>query len=530
MSNDVGAAPQALTTEELLARYGDVAWRLSHLYWIITKGDDGEDSVVKFSPNAAQRRLLSTLHARNVIPKARQLGITTAITILWLDTALFADFPIRCGTIAHDRESAEIIFRDKVGFAYDRLPDALRATFPVQSRTKSEIVFAHNGASVRVATSVRGGTLHRLHVSELGKISAKYPAKAREVVTGSIPAVPKSGVLAIESTAEGQDGAFYNITMRALELKQAGKVLTPLDYKLHFFAWWEAPEYALDDEVVLDDGDRRYFMELAVKHGIRVNDRQKAWYVTTLRAVFHGDRALMWQEYPSYVEEAFKASMEGCYYTQQLATARKQGRIVDMLPIETGVPVNTFWDLGLNDNMAIWLHQKVGPQNRFIGFYKNSGETLSHYARWLLEQGHVYGMHYLPHDGGFKRMGLNPDTNESVEDMLAKLLPGHRFEIVPRVTSVISGIQATREAMAACWWDESRCSEGLKDLAGYRKEWDDRRGAWKDHPFHGPESDGADAFRQFGQVAQAGASFQSGVAKSRAMGVARRRRGSGMAA
>ncbi len=134
--------------------------------------------------------------------------------ILWLDTALFSKGPIRCGIIAQDREAAESLFRGKVKFAYDNLPAPLRERMPLSKSTATELEFAHNGSSIRVATSMRSGTIHRLHVSEFGKICAKYPDKAREVVTGSIPAVPPSGILVIESTAEGQEGAFYDMTER----------------------------------------------------------------------------------------------------------------------------------------------------------------------------------------------------------------------------------------------------------------------------------------------------------------------------
>jgi hypothetical protein len=36
---------------------------------------------------------------------------------------------------------------------------------------------------------------------------------------------------------------------------------------------------------------------------------------------------------------------------------------------------------------------------------------------------------------------------------------------------------------------------GLKALRGYRKEWDDERGCWKNRPRHDWASHGADAFR-----------------------------------
>ncbi|MCP2839718.1 hypothetical protein NK952_24270, partial [Salmonella enterica subsp. enterica serovar Typhimurium] len=73
-------------------------WRISNLYKIIVKGDDDPDDeglVITFKPNRAQRRLIARLHHRNIILKARQLGFTTLICILWLDTALFSNSPIR---------------------------------------------------------------------------------------------------------------------------------------------------------------------------------------------------------------------------------------------------------------------------------------------------------------------------------------------------------------------------------------------------------------------------------------------------
>jgi len=185
--------------------------RLESLYKIITKGHGDDDLVIRFVPNSVQSKLIDDLWHRNLVLKARQRGITTLIAVLWLDTALFSHGPIYCGIVAHEREAAEEIFRTKVVFAYDNLPEVLKAQFPVTKKTATELVFGHNGATIRVATSMRSGTIHRLHVSELGKIAAKYPLKAREVLTGSVPAVPANGVLVVESTAEGQDGAFYDL-------------------------------------------------------------------------------------------------------------------------------------------------------------------------------------------------------------------------------------------------------------------------------------------------------------------------------
>ena len=318
-----------MTPEELAVHMDDPLWRLNNLYKIVVKGDgdEGDDLVVQFKPNKAQRRLLARLHYRNIILKARQLGFSTLVCILWLDTALFSKGPIRCGIIAQDREAAESLFRGKVKFAYDNLPEPLRERMPLSKSTATELEFAHNGSSIRVATSMRSGTIHRLHVSEFGKICAKYPDKAREVVTGSIPAVPPSGILVIESTAEGQEGAFYDMTERAKALAQKRTPLTPKDYRFHFYAWWEADEYELNPAgVTFTDADLIYFLEVESKIGRTLPDAKRAWWVATRDSDFGGDASLMWQEYPSTSEEAFQVSTDGCYFATQLALARKQGR------------------------------------------------------------------------------------------------------------------------------------------------------------------------------------------------------------
>ncbi|EIR76717.1 terminase large subunit [Yersinia pestis PY-34] len=83
------------------------------------------------------------------------------------------------------------------------MTDDIKKANPLVKETTSEYVFK-NGGSVTVSTSFRGGTLYSLHVSEFGKICAKYPDKAKEIVTGAFEAVPLGGKITLESTAEGE--------------------------------------------------------------------------------------------------------------------------------------------------------------------------------------------------------------------------------------------------------------------------------------------------------------------------------------
>jgi len=72
-----------------------------------------------------------------------------------LDKALFSSYK-SMGIIADDRDSAELIFRDKVKFAFDNLPKWLKDNFKVKTDRKGELVFESNHCSVSVDTSFRG--------------------------------------------------------------------------------------------------------------------------------------------------------------------------------------------------------------------------------------------------------------------------------------------------------------------------------------------------------------------------------------
>jgi hypothetical protein len=483
---------------EMAACLQDPMWRIcsGQLYKIMLKSEEGEDStVVPFKPNKAQMRLMSRLWYRNIILKARQLGFTTLVCILWLDHALF-NADQRCGIVAQDRDTAAAIFRDKVRLAYDRLPPALKAQFPLKRDSADELLFDHNNSSIRVATSLRGGTIHRLHVSEFGKIGAKYPEKASEVVTGSLPAVPLDGIAIIESTAEGQDGEFYKMTTRAMNLADQRKDLTPRDYRFHFYPWWQESAYRLEQIEPLTQKDCDYFAEVEALTGTKLDPGQRSWYVATRDTDFSGDEEKMWQEYPSTPKEAFQVSSEGKYFNKQLTKARKEGRIT-VVPYMEGVAVHTFWDIGNKDGTAVWLMQEVGLQKRWIGFIEGWGEPYSYFGRQLQAKGYLWGIHHLPHDADHKRQ--QADVLSSPKDELMKLPIGGEWKTVKRVDDVTHGIQLVRNQFSEYWFDEVACKEGIEHLQNYSKTWNENTKTWSSMPRHDIHSEAADAIRQCAQ-------------------------------
>lgn len=518
IKSDTPLMPLPTNAEELEQCLRDPEWRLFSgcLYKIMIKGDDkigpdgeieeGDAFVLPFKPNRAQRRFITRLWHRNLILKARQLGFTTLVAILWLDHALF-NADQRCGIIAQDRDAAKVIFRDKVKYAYTSLPAEIRERFPLSADNADEMVFAHNNSSIRVATSMRSGTIHRLHVSEFGKICAKYPDKAAEVVTGSIPAVPTNGVLIIESTAEGREGEFFKMVGIAEANHASKKKLTPRDYRFHFYAWWQEPKYRLDSRTVpINREEHEYFekVEATVLRDmgqvITIDPDQRAWYVATKRADFSGAEEKMWQEYPSFPAEAFQISTEGNWYAKDMITLRKRGGITNVPTLD--VPVNTFWDIGNSDGCAIWFHQELRGEDRFIDYYEAHNEDLRFYVTELRKLGHLFGTHYLPHDADHKRLS---DYNRSTREMLQDLMPGERFTVVPLITELVTGIQQTRKHLKGAYFDEIACKKGIQRIEGYRKRFNRADNRYSDQPDKSNGcSEGADALRQWAQAKELG--------------------------
>lgn len=468
--------------DRLAEKLKDRVWRLNNLYYIL--GKDG--NTVRFRMNRAQRRLLKRMHHRNVILKARQLGFSTFIQIYMLDRCLFNSNQ-HAGVIAQDLEKAEDIFTNKLKFAFERLPEALQeALAPSQDRAK-QLRFS-NGSTISVGTSMRSGTLQMLHVSEMGKIAAKHPEKAREIVTGSFEAVPQGGLIWVESTAEGREGRFFDLVKEARDTQDSGRQLTKMDWRFHFFPWWEEPGYRLDATgVVLHPHLVKYFDELEAKHGIKLDLEQKAWYAAKQRGM--GDD--MRREHPSHPDEAFEQAVEGAYYASQFRSLRRKGQITQV-PLTEGFPVHTAWDLGINDSTAIWFAQVIGREVRLIDYLEDHGEGLAYYARLLDERardrGYHYGRHFGPHDIDVRELGTG------VKRIDTALAHGIRFEVVPRVKVDADGREAVRQFLPTCWFDESACAEGIKALEHYRRAWNEKLGSWHAHALHDWSSHGAKAF------------------------------------
>jgi len=188
------------------------------------------------------------------------------------------------------------------------------------------------------------------------------------------------------------------------------------------------------------------------------------------------------------------AEIQGAIYQEEMREAYNQGRVLN-IPIEKGIPVHTFWDLGRSDATAIWFLQRVGLENRFIDYEEGSFKDIEYWAKTVLEKGYLYGEHYMPHDADVKQLSFK---NQSRKEMFIEsgVKP---ITVVSRIAALEEGIDQTRAVFPSCFFDRKRCQQGLKALANYRRKFDEKNGTYSTVPLHNWASNGSDAFRQFGQ-------------------------------
>ena len=202
----------------------------------------------------------------------------------------------------------------------------------------------------------------------------------------------------------------------------------------------------------------------------------------------HG-RSIFAQEY----ECSFDAAIIGAYYARELERAERDGRIVDV-PIDPAMPVNTVWDLGINDSTSIIFWQALrGGVIRVVDYYEAAGYGLDHYANILRQRGYNYGKHYGPHDLEVRELG----TGKSRIEIAASL--GIPFSMVPNMR-VEDGINAARMILPRCWFDQRKTTRLRECLSQYREKHDEKRGISLG-PLHDWTSHAADAFRYLSLVA-----------------------------
>lgn len=195
-------------------------------------------------------------------------------------------------------------------------------------------------------------------------------------------------------------------------------------------------------------------------------------------------------QYLQEYECSFEAAILGAYYGTDLRQAELDGRITNV-PYDPHLPVHTAWDLGYRDDTAIWWYQVIRNEIHLIDFFAISGANIEEIAKIIKEKPYKYGKHNLPHDARAKTLAAQ---GKSVIEQLAEHLGINNLAIVPDL-GVQDGIQAVRQCLPMCWFDKTKCAEGIEALRQYQREYDEDKKAFRSSPRHDWTSHPSDAFR-----------------------------------
>jgi hypothetical protein len=280
-----------------------VASTESHIIETLFRVADKEGNDVDFILNPAQRRLDEELTGRDLVPKARQEGVSTYVLARFL-AACLAYNNMRAVVISHETESTQRLL-GRVKYFIDNI----RGPKPVMKHaSENKLSFPKKNSMFYIGTAGsrkfgRGDTISHLHCSEYA-----YWPNARSLMVGLLQAVPKSGEIIVESTGNG----FNDYHKRCMKAEAGQSVWTN-----HFLPWNTFPEYTLDgmtpkeEATFLDNLNEDWEEPALLLRGLTPG--QLAWRRMKLDELDYDIQAFK-QEYPMSLDECFQMSSESIFH------------------------------------------------------------------------------------------------------------------------------------------------------------------------------------------------------------------------
>lgn len=257
-----------------------------------------DGAIVPFVYNRSQADYMSKRTNRDIIVKARQLGMSTGIQGEL--ARIVCTSPAHVITLADVDTNTQKLRRIFKRF-FDHWPDGIPR--PIRGEDSAVITtFPELNSSATIETAGsrsagRAGTYRAMHASEVA-----YWTNPENAIAGALQAVPYDGWAVLESTANGAQGWFYETAMGAL----AGKN----NWTVHFYPWWWEPRYAVALDMPVNEFTASYTPEerhLVDTYGLA--PEQVYWRRLKQSELLH----LFPQEFPESVQGAFLQSGNGYF-------------------------------------------------------------------------------------------------------------------------------------------------------------------------------------------------------------------------
>ncbi len=289
---------------------------------------DKERNAVPFKLNTAQQALDDALTGRDIVPKARQEGVSSYVLARFTAICLTRE-NAHCVVISHDIPTTQRMLA-KVHYMLENI----RGPKPtIRRASKNEIIFEKTGSAFYIGTAGRkifgrGDTISHLHCSECA-----YWPNPEELLAGLFQAVPKSGEIILESTGNGVGNDYHKRVMRAYNGQSR--------FTCHFLPWHTFPEYSYDLTPEQADALMENLMpelgepELVERFGLTAG--QLAWRRDKLEEMDY-DLSRFRQEYPMTIDECFQASGNSVFSVVHYEPTDRWRRVEPGLHVLEGHP------------------------------------------------------------------------------------------------------------------------------------------------------------------------------------------------
>lgn len=309
-------------------------WRLGNLYTIQSKSASGDDAgPIPFRPTPEQWEVIDDIYLFGweflLILKSRQLGMSTVICLIILDTMLFGK-GVNCNFIDKKEPDAQKKLDKKIKYAFKALPQLARERYKIEDDNDGEFTIRariddeSKQCTCNAGVTARGDTSHILCVSEWGEVQKKDKARSKEILTGSIPTADHPGCLVIIETTwkGGRVGELWAFVEAARKIPEHKK--NPKDPRILFFGWWTNPDNKDDGDPgqitpethdYCDQAERiialdpHQFAKLR-RIGGSLSSAQRLWYQKKKEKM----GLFMLSEHPTTIEECFESPEEGAFF------------------------------------------------------------------------------------------------------------------------------------------------------------------------------------------------------------------------
>ena len=330
-----------------------------------------------YTPRPHQLSLHNNLKRFSIVICHRRFGKTLFAFNHLIDRAIRSTLPMpRLAYLAPTYGAAKRISWDYLKKYTEKIPGV------TYNEADLRADFSHNGARIMLLSaenpmSLKGIYLDLVVLDEFGEMS---PVVWREVIRPTL--------------SDRRGSAIFVGTVKGMN---------------HF---WEMYEYARDAK------DHEWFAAMFKASETKILPEEE---------LESARKTMTEEEYAQEMECDPRAGLVGAYFGKDLAKAEAEKR-VGFFPVEERIPVDLYFDLGINDLTAVWFVQSFNGTHRLVDYYEISGASIREIVADITNKRYKFGYWVLPHDAKAKSLQTGKSQEQNFYDLGCRPV-----RIVPRV-------------------------------------------------------------------------------------------------